>query len=98
MLVGPPMTNFKMTVRGDRAVSACRPLCLQKLLPPDCPQGGWGESAFGQASALPPLPQLPASKIKQTFLSTNLASLLAFVQQAAAPHFRLHDLAVPGRE
>ena len=28
----------------------------------------------------PPQPQLPASEIKQTFLSTNLASLLAFEQ------------------
>ena len=37
-----------------------------------------------------PPPRLPASKIKQTFLSTNLASLLAFEWRAAWPHFRLH--------
>ena len=40
---------------------------------------GWGELAFGQMSATP-LPQLPASKIKQTSLSTILACLLAFEQ------------------
>ena len=32
-----------------------------------------------------PLPQLPASEIKQTFLSTNLASLWAIETQAAGP-------------
>ena len=36
-----------------------------------------------------PFPLL-TSKIKQTFLSTNLAFLLAFEQQAARPHFQLH--------
>jgi len=42
-------------------------------LPPDCQ---CGELAFGQASVLlSPLPSLmTASKIKQAFLSTNLAS------------------------
>ena len=45
-------------------------------------------------SPYPPAPHqppwLPGSKIKQTFLSTNLASLLVFEQQAAKPHFQLY--------
>ena len=58
--------------------------CLWKLSPPAC-QGG-GQSAFGQMSATLPHSQLPASKMRQTFLSTNLACLLAFEQQAAGSH------------
>ena len=38
-----------------------------------------------------PAPQLLASKIKQTSLSTNLASLLAFERWAARPHFHLQE-------
>ena len=45
---------------------------------------GGGELAFRQTFASP-TPQLPASEIKQTFLSTNLACLLAFEQPAAGP-------------
>ena len=48
----------------------------------DC-QGG--ESAFGQMSSTLPTKWQP-SKMKQTFLSTNLACLLAFERQAARPH------------
>ena len=43
---------------------------------------GW-ESAFGQESTPPS--GLQASEIKQTFLSTNLASSLASEQRAAGP-------------
>ena len=59
--------------------SACCPLIVSA-----------GESAFGHESPSPP--QLLASKIKQTFLSTNLAFLLAFEQKAAGPYFRLQYL------
>ena len=48
---------------------------------------GGGLSAFAQVSD-PPLPLL-VPQIKQTSLSTNLNSLLAFEQQAARPHFQL---------
>ena len=70
-LVRPAMTDFKKTVRADCAVSACSslPPSIKALAP-----WLWGvELAFGQASALP----RTASKIRQTFLSSNLASLLA---------------------
>ena len=43
---------------------------------------GWGGLAFAQMSATLPLQLLPP-EIKQTFLSTNLACLLPFEQQAA---------------
>ena len=36
VLVRSPMTNFKMTVRTDYAVSACSPLQPIKALSPDC--------------------------------------------------------------
>ena len=64
--------------RADCAVSACSPLSLSvKVLPPDCQWGGGGLIWTGVCP--PHLPyQLLASKIKQTFLSTNLASLLSF--------------------
>ena len=67
--------------------------CMQPYHPhsvykSSCPTGcrwwGWGELAFGEMSALP-LAQLTASEIKQTFLSTNMACLLAFRQWAARP-------------
>ena len=41
-----------------------------------------------------PNTELPASKRKQTFLSADLASVLAFEQRAARPHFRAHNLDV----
>jgi len=71
-----PLTNFKMTVRADSAVSACSPLPL----PPDyqC-----GVVSPWTGVLLSPHLQLQASKTRQTFLSTNLASLLAFDWQAA---------------
>ena len=83
-LVRPPTTNNKTTVTADCAVSACSPL------PPSLkPLAHWlsvgGESAFGQESPTLTLPKLPASKIKQTFLSSNLASLLVFERRAAGP-------------
>ena len=82
MLVRPLVTNFKMTVRADCAVSACSslPLSIKALAP-------WlsgGKSAFEQVSASPSPAELLASKIKQIFISTNLASLLAFERRAAS--------------
>ena len=77
-----------MTVRADCVVSAWSSLPLQiKTFAHWLSLGG--ESAFGQESTLSPSPspppRLPASKIKQTFLSTYLVSLLAFEWPAAGP-------------
>ena len=66
-LVRPLMTNLKMTVRAD---------CAVFLHVPPPPLLSIKALAFVQMAAL--LCQLPTSKIKQTFLSTNLACLLAF--------------------
>ena len=83
MLVRPPMTNLKMTVRADCAVPAYGPLLLS--ITPFAPLvASWEELAFEKMPAL--LPELLASEIKQTFLSTNLAHLLTFEQQAAGTH------------
>ena len=82
MLVRPLMTNFKMTIRDDCCfcMQPSRPHSVYKSsCPTSCHWWGWGEFAFGQMSALR-LAQLTASEIKQTFLSTNLACLLAFWQ------------------
>ena len=83
MLVRPPMTNVKMTVRADCAVSACSPLLLSiKALAHWLPVGRvslWTD-------VCPPPPQLLAPEIKQISLSTNLTCLLAFQQQAARPY------------
>ena len=60
------------------------PLSL-KALSPLIVRGGW--SAFEQAPALPSQ-QVTATKIKQTFLSATLASLLPFELQTAGPGFQ----------
>ena len=74
VLVRPPMTSFKMTVRADCAVSAWSPLSLHVRALASWLLRGWGESTFGQTVC---------------FLSTNLASLLAIRRWAAGPYFRL---------
>ena len=74
------MTNFKMTIRAYCVVSTCSPLSLWKFLPTDCQ---WGQSAFRQESTFPTHPQLLTSEIKEAFLSTSLASVLALEQPAA---------------
>ena len=90
MLVRPPMINVKKTVRDDCAVSTCSPLPLTYVYESSCPTDcQWGQSAFGQMSALTPRPQLLAPKIKLTFLSVCLACFLALGQQAAVPHTHL---------
>ena len=75
-LVRPLMTNLKVTVRADCAVSACSRLLLsiKALAPLAASAGGVGLC-----------PQLLASEIKQTLLSSNLAYLLASEQQAVGP-------------
>ena len=66
-----------MTVRDNCAVSACNPhLILSLNALTHCLSAG-GLSLWTDVRH-PPLPQLPASEIKQTFLSTNLGYLLAF--------------------
>ena len=91
MPIRPPMTNVKMTVRADCAVSACSPLPASiKALAHWLSVGG-----VGLWTGLCPSPaRLPASEIKQTSLPTNLASLLALEWRAARPHFRLQFLAL----
>ena len=58
------------------------PRCIHKCSHPLLVSGGVG--LWTDVCQL--TPRLPASEIKQTFLSTNLACLLAFEQQAAGPH------------
>ena len=85
MLVRPPMINFKMTVRADYVVSACSPLPQPIKALALCL---WREvGRLGLWTTLHTTPQLHTSKIKQTFLSTNLASLLAFDQWATGTPF-----------
>ena len=78
MLVRPLMTHLKITVRDKCTVSVYSPppLLYIKVLAP-LVAGEGGELAFGQMSVTFPY-QMLASEIKQTFLSTNLACLVAF--------------------
>ena len=78
------MSSLKMTVGDDCGVSACNPALSTLYKSARSLLVGVEESAFGQMSAIPPL-QLQASKIKHTFLSTNLACLLAFISQTPLP-------------
>ena len=57
---------------------------------------GGGAQVVDLWTGIHTLSPLPTSKIKQSFLSTNLASLLAFEQQAARPYFQLHYLRFSG--
>ena len=59
------------------------------------PRGQTQVSCIGRRileSALSCPPRLPASKRKQTFISTDLVSLLAFQWQGAGPRFLLHGV------
>ena len=78
-LLRPPKTNFKMTVRADCAVPECSflPLSIKAL---SHWLSGWRVSLW--TGVRPPC-GLPASRIKQTFLYTTLASILAFEPLAA---------------
>ena len=63
-------------VRADYTVFARAPFPVYKS---SCPLiGQWRQGSR-------PLNHLPVSEIKQTFLSTNPASLLAFEQRASGP-------------
>ena len=72
-----------MTGRADCAVSAGSPRLLSVKAPAPLvsPVGEPGVGPWASTTLRPP--QLPASEIKQTRLSTNLASLLASEWQAA---------------
>ena len=85
MLVRPLMTDFKMTVRADRALSACspRPQPIQPYTLTVRGRGGW--SAFGQA--LFPLPHIASIQIKQTFPSTNISLSGLFNSEQLNPTF-----------
>ena len=80
--IRPLMTILKMTVRADCAVSSYS-TTITYVYKGSGPTGWSGGGAgFGSMSATPTA-QLPESEIKQTFLSTNLAWLLALKWRAA---------------
>ena len=83
-LVRPPMTNVKMTVWADRAVSACTARLLSKLLPTGCQWCWWGVGLWTDVRHPPS--ELLLSEIKQSFLSINVACLSALERWAAGPH------------
>ena len=90
-----PLLPISRGLSADCTVSACSP--PPSVCKSSCPLiASGGSLAFGQMSTSSPYPntELPASKRKQTFLSADLASVLAFEQRAARPHFRAHNLDV----
>ena len=78
-----------MIVRADYAVSACSPPLHQRptlsinVLTPCLLEAGSRPSDRCLPPSLLYHCQLPASEMKQTFLSTNLSCLLAFKQQSS---------------
>ena len=54
-------------------------------------QHGW-DRPLERCRPSSPRPQWPASEIKQTSLSTNLACLLAFERRAAGPHMPFSNI------
>ena len=90
-LTRPPRINLKMTVRADCAVfeHSSLSLSIKALIP--CSSGMVGAGAGSwPLDRCPPSPtpsQLPASEIKQTFLSPNLSiHWLLGVKQPEAIH------------
>ena len=84
MLVRPLMISFKTTLSSRRPITQ-----LIKALAHWLSAGGsWPLNRYPFLLH----PQLPATKIKSTFLSTNLAPLLAFKQWAVRLHFQLYYL------
>ena len=72
------------------------PPSVYKTSCPTGSQGGWWGVSLWTDVCHPP-PQLPASEIKQTFLSTNLACLLAFwAASSQTPHLLVTPQDVPG--
>ena len=97
------MTSFKMSVRDDYAISSCSPLHLSIKAVASCfSRGvvGGGESLplERHLPSLPPTPWWPASKIKQTFLSINLASSLAFQLWAVGPQLSVTVVTIQGSD
>ena len=93
MLVRRPMTNFKMTVKAECAVLTCStfPPSIKALVL-------WLSVADSQLLNMslpflptPPYPWKLPSKIKQTSLSTNLASFLTLEDQTPESHFWFQD-------
>ena len=71
MLVRPPVTNFKMTVRAASAVSACSSLSLSVKALSSWLSPGWeGSRPLDRRLPSQLHPWLLAYKIKQTFLSS----------------------------
>ena len=88
-LVRPSRRNLKMTVRANCAVSTSSPLLLliKSLAPLATSYGQGGVGLRTDFCPHPPTPaQLPASEVKQMFLSTNLAGLLAVEHPVTRPH------------
>ena len=70
------------------------PPVYKSSCPTGCQPGGAG--FWTDSHPNPPRFQLLASEIKQTFLSTNLACLLAFEQPADGPHTLLVTVTAEG--
>ena len=87
-LVTSPMTNFKSWLLFLLFLHAV-PLSVYKS---SCALiiRGWGVVDLWTSICLPD-PQLPATKITQTFLSTSLASLMVLEWRAAGSHFQLQN-------
>ena len=80
--------QFQNDCQSWLCFSARSPLPLPREALAHWLSGRWGNGLWTGVH----LPHwLPASKIKQTFLSTNLASLMAFERQAARPYFWLQQ-------
>ena len=79
MLVRPLITNFKMTELTAVSENSPLPQPIKSLAHS---LSVWGIGMWGVSlwTGIHLLPKLPASEIKQSFLSTNLASSLAFEQ------------------
>ena len=78
----PLMTNWRWLLQMTVLFLHVTPptLSTKALTPCLLERGSWPLDGYPPAS-----PQLLASEIKQTFLSTNLACLVAFEWQAAGP-------------
>lgn len=85
MLVETLTTNFKITVKSDCAISACSSLPQ----PIKALAHGLSLERSRPLDRYPPQP-VASIRIKQTFLSIKLASLLASEWQAARPSFWIY--------
>ena len=85
MLVRPLMTNLKTTEMTVLFLHVAPSSVYKSSCPTGCQWAGSGGSQ-PLDRCLTLLSQLLASEIKQSFLSTYLACLLAFEQQAAGSH------------